>query len=226
MQLSSPPHHVEIDVQLPLVPDDEGCGQPGPAVGDALLPGVQPDGLVLHQGASDLVVRLDDLLGLLLVGHDDGVLLELVHGLLDAPQELLRPAGGGQGVGCHLLGIVGDPLDAAGRDRTAGGGGLNAQTFLLWSKTLIICCSRSNAQWSSKRLKMEYWTKTQNEWTEKGHGNNTHIASEHECTATHKMCIKPAFEQADNTKNIAFSVCPPLFTTSQFRGNVFDKSGL
>ena len=39
----------------------------------------------------DFVVGFDDLATLLLIGHDGAVLLELVHGLLDAPQQLTGP---------------------------------------------------------------------------------------------------------------------------------------
>ena len=65
-------------------------GQAGLALLDGPDPGLVPQGLELDQRLCDLVVGLDDLLGLL-GGHEVLVLGEPLHGGLDAPQQLTGP---------------------------------------------------------------------------------------------------------------------------------------
>eukprot|EP00968_Pinguiococcus_pyrenoidosus_P007308 scaffold486_cov254-Pinguiococcus_pyrenoidosus.AAC.1 len=83
---------VEVHVQLAVigVADDERRLQARLGLLDALDPGLVPEVLERHQRPRHLVVRLNDPLGVL-AGQHVLVGLELLHGLLDALQQVSRP---------------------------------------------------------------------------------------------------------------------------------------
>ena len=83
---------VEVDVQLLCrrVAHEERRLQPALGRLDASHPRKLPERLKLDHGARDLVVHLDGLLRVLEL-HELLVVRELLHGLLDAPDELARP---------------------------------------------------------------------------------------------------------------------------------------